>query len=105
MRDDLYERRFDADPLDERLVEPEALLASQVEGRLCLDTPERRLCFYVLVDAISALDSVRPLRRIEARQWTEGESIAWSSFAWCCDLFGLDAGAVRDAVLSGGGAR
>jgi hypothetical protein len=92
------ECRSDADSPYDSLVE-ETLLPSQLERRIRLNSPSKRLWFGVLLDALSALDSASSRRRLEAREWIEADSIAWSGFRWTCDLFGLDANAVRGAVL------
>src|SRR5438067_1037566 len=96
-----FERPLD-DDLDsqlERLASPETLLPAQLEARLDLDSPERRLWRAVLRDALADLDSPSRSRRLDAREWIELDSFGWASFRWICDIFHINQRAVR-ATLS-----
>lgn len=69
-----------------------------------VDTPELDLCAGVL---LGALDDLRdPAERNGARRWFRGSRAAPGfAFEEICDALGLDAGAVRSAVLNPRGAR
>jgi hypothetical protein len=65
-------------------------------------SPEARLWLSVLTQAVNAVKMARtPRGRRYQLAWFMTTSQAVGSFAWCCELFGFDAGAIRNALVGG----
>ena len=60
--------------------------------------PERKLWAYVLLQALTDLESRDPLAR-SARLWIASRDHNIGSFAWVCHQLSLDPDAVRQRVL------
>jgi len=60
--------------------------------------PERKLWAYVLLQALTDLESRDPLAR-SARLWIASRDNNIGSFAWVCHQLSLDPDAVRQRVL------
>ena len=76
-----------------RAIGPETILPVQFFGDAgSASTPEKRLIFAVLLDAIAALRRGDASAAAEAARWIEDDSVgAPLSFSDVCDALGLDA--------------
>ena len=64
--------------------------------------PERALWAAILADAVEICIGHTPASAEEsqaARRWVEQERSQFGGFSWCCDLLGLDDGAIRERIL------
>lgn len=73
-------------------------------------SPERALVYAVIEQAIYDLRDgegapaqawQKRLAASDARAWFQSDSTLPFAFLWCCDVFGLDAEAIRAALLGG----
>ena len=91
-------------PLDEASV-PDAFLPEQYFDRLSaktVDTPEKRLMFAILVDAVIQLQRRNTPVAIEAERWIRGEDDEEPLFSFqdVCDALGIEAEYLARGLLS-----
>jgi len=69
-----------------------------------ISSPERALWAAILSDAVAIClgrTSASVGEADAALSWIQAGSSAFSGFAWCCDLLGLDDAAIRERVTHG----
>jgi|SRR5215510_13040382 len=88
------------------MFEPFTILPEQLAPAPNL-TPERRLIFAVLEDAVHVVTTYRNLHggregRLyrEAYAWFVSDEVFCFSFVWCCQMLKLDAAWIRQRLLS-----
>jgi hypothetical protein len=90
--------------------EPDSIVPAQfaaLQGRRQFQTPEQRFWRAVLEDGIRTLQEGPPSARYWRLKQAWCEDVAWlhsdavdvGSLRWLCDMLGLDAEAVRTAVV------
>lgn len=83
-------------------LDPLVLLPSQLGEVVRPSSPETRLWYAALNDAIGICKNeivARHYERKEAILWVASESLEFGSFEWCCSLFGVDPSATREAMI------
>ena len=91
-------------PLDEASV-PDAFLPEQYFDRLSsrtTDTPEKRLMFAILVDAVIQLQRRNTPVALEAERWIRGDDDEEPLFSFqdVCDALGIEAGYLARGLLT-----
>jgi len=84
---------------------PEALLPEQYFDRWAArasDSPEKRLMFAVLLDAVIQLQGRNQKDAAEAEEWIRGTDCEESPFSFrnICEALGIEAGYLADGLLS-----
>lgn len=84
---------------------PEALLPEQYFDRWAArasDSPEKRLMFAVLLDAVIQLQGRNQKDAAEAEEWIRGTGCEESPFSFrnICEALGIEAGYLADGLLS-----
>jgi hypothetical protein len=84
---------------------PDALLPEQYFDRLAArtsDTPERRLLFAVLLDAVIQLQRRNTSGAAEAERWIRSEAATSSPFSFrnVCEALGIEPGYLQRGLLS-----
>ncbi len=91
-------------PLDEASV-PDAFLPEQYFDRLSArttDTPEKRLMFAILVDAVIQLQRKNTAVALEAERWIRGEDEEEPLFSFqdVCDALGIESAYLARGLLA-----
>lgn len=80
---------------------PDTILPAQYFTRSGSSTPEKRLIFAVLMDAVTQLQSGDTEDARDAERWIRGEiADVLISFPSACDALGLEANGLADGLMS-----